>query len=208
MGTDADHGGGYPAPGGSSGTGAPVKVSPADVRAIANKHIATAQDAIAAAKAKFESTPDGESGFGAFEAGIELAGLHSSVKTVFTQTVDGVRTDLSSYHQNLIAGADAWEAAEENSADRSRGLTERLVTAAAQPLATNHNWNSSRQEEGERLALGETLSEHAEDGDDTVPETAGQPAGHGEGPAQPAGEPVSQPAAQPGPGHGHTPDTY
>jgi hypothetical protein len=143
--------------------GKTAKVSPADVRSIANKRIATAKDAVAAALANFEGTADGEHGFGNFDAGSELAALHASVKSVFSETVSGVTTDLSSYHHNLIAGANAWEDSDQASANHSRALTERLSAAGRQPLATKQNYLDSRTRQGEKLAPGQTLSEHAKD---------------------------------------------
>lgn len=146
-----------------AGDGGTRKVNPGEVRAIANGNVATAKDAVEKALQTFRTTPDGDGGFGGSVAAAQLASLHTSVKAVFTDTVSGVTTDLSSYHQNLISAADAWEHSEEASATQSRTLTERLAATAAAPLATADRFNSSRRDQGDSLGLGGELAEHADE---------------------------------------------
>lgn len=168
----------------TGGSGETVVFDADQIRSIANKYVAAAWDKVNDGLATFKGTPAGAAGFGGSEAGAELAGLHAAVKTVFTDAVDGVKVDLHAYKGNLIQGANAWEQADTASAERSRGLVDRLTAAA--PVNTQGSFDRARETAGQALSLSDDLVAQADNdrlpADAPVPQAdpfAGKPLGPG-----------------------------
>jgi hypothetical protein len=160
-----------------------VKVTPEEIEAVARTVVGPAYDKVQTALAAFRDTHDGAAAFGGSAPGEHLAELHSSVKTVFTRTVEGVGEDLDTFKHNLSSTARGWHDTEQSNAERSQTLASRLGTTAAS--ATHHAYKGTRDDLGQRLAVDPSLQRPAEDVE--VPGDGHQPAGGGDLPEHTSG---------------------
>ncbi|GAB3661416.1 hypothetical protein GCM10027596_21340 [Nocardioides korecus] len=132
-----------------------VKVTPEEIENVARTVVGPAYDKVKTALAAFRDTGDGAGAFGGSAPGEHLAELHSSVKTVFVETVHGVGEDLDTFKHNLTSTARSWHDTEQSNAERSQTLASHLGTTAA--TATHQAYRGTRDHLGQRLAVDPSL---------------------------------------------------
>ena len=190
------------ADGGGGGGGRTARFTPDEIEAIVKTVVRPAYDKVQAAMKNFEATSEAAGAFGGSDPGQALAHLHASTKNVFTDTVIGVSEDLDNFGHNLSTAAKNWQHADQTAAERAQILASHLVPTAA--TNTHRRYDDSRQRQGERLDVADTLQHEkkGDGGDHTV--TSG---GHGHRPdgATPSASPVVDPAVSPSADPGSSP---
>jgi len=117
--------------GGGAGKGSTLIIDTAMLRAISNGEVNDALNTVETSLTNFRNPVVDTHHFGDFDAGRDLGRLHSAVQGVFVSTIEGVRTDTSTFGDNLRLGAQRYDDADADAGRDSRAISSALLTGSA-----------------------------------------------------------------------------
>lgn len=128
------------------GGGSTIIIDTDKLRQAARGPVTDALKTIEKSLPEFRTLEAETSDFGDFDAGQDLGRLHSNVQGVFVSVVEGVKTDTNTYEENLNRGAQRYDEADEDAANRSR-----IISRTLQPGAGSGASGSGAQAAGESV---------------------------------------------------------